>query len=47
MPHCITRRTWLAGAGALAGSLALPKRMFSAEAPAAAVAVASCQTYGP
>ena len=40
MSNCITRRTWMAGAGSLAGTLALPKRMFSAPAPAAAVAVA-------
>ena len=46
MPHCITRRTWIFGAGAFAGSLVSPKRMFSAGAPAAAVAVAGCRTYG-
>jgi len=48
MLHGMTRRTWIAGAGALAGSsLVSPKRMFGAEAPAAAVAVASCRSYGP
>jgi uncharacterized protein (DUF362 family) len=47
MFHCMTRRTWIAGAGAAAGSLALPKRVFSAEAPTAAVAVAACRSYGP
>ena len=48
MLHSMTRRTWIAGAGALAGgSLVFPKRMCGAEAPAAAVTVASCRSYGP
>jgi uncharacterized protein (DUF362 family) len=47
MANCITRRSWMAGAGALAGSVVFPKRMFSAGAPAAAVAVAGCRSYGP
>lgn len=47
MSNCITRRSWITGAGTLAGSLAFPTRMFSAGAPAAPVAVAGCRSYGP
>jgi uncharacterized protein (DUF362 family) len=47
MSNCITRRTWIAGAGALAGSAIFPKRMFGAGAPAAPVSVARCRSYGP
>ncbi|MDR3719023.1 MAG: DUF362 domain-containing protein [Bryobacteraceae bacterium] len=42
-----TRRSWIAGGGALAGSLLLRKPLRGAGAPAAPVAVASCRSYGP
>jgi uncharacterized protein (DUF362 family) len=42
-----TRRSALAGAGALAGSLLLRKPVLGSGAPAAPVAVAGCRTYGP
>ncbi len=47
MSNRITRRTWIAGAGTLAGSLAFPERMLSFEAAASPVAVAGCRSYGP
>ncbi len=47
MPSGISRRTWIFGAGALAGSLAVPERMFSSEANASPVAVSRCRSYGP
>jgi len=46
MKHDMTRRQWLAGAGA--GALvAVPGLGRAAAAPAARVTVASCKTYGP
>jgi uncharacterized protein (DUF362 family) len=47
MSDCITRRTWIAGAGALAGSAIFTRQMFGAGAPAAPVSVARCRSYGP
>ncbi len=42
MPN-LTRREWMGG---VAGAIALPARMWSAQAPASPVAVAACRTYG-
>ncbi len=42
-----TRRSVLAGAGALAGSVLLRRTLLGAAAPAASVAVAGCRSYGP
>jgi uncharacterized protein (DUF362 family) len=42
-----TRRSAIAGAGALVGSLFLRKRLLGAGAPADPVSVALCRSYGP
>lgn len=47
MQHCTTRRGWLAGAaGSVIAGAALPRLAGAAEAPAAAVALARCASYG-
>jgi len=47
MMSSFTRRSAIAGAGALAGSLFLRRPLLGAGAPAAPVAVAGCRSYGP
>ena len=48
MKQHLSRREWLAGAGASAGALlAAPALSFASTAPAGRVTVAKCKTYGP